>query len=253
MEARFNITASIVVYKEQVATLQKAVRSFLESPFAEKLFIIDNSHMNVLESEFDHPNIEYIFVGKNIGFASGHNTVLKRLSDENSDFHLILNPDVEFDPAIFEALISELQKGENLSMIAPKILFPDQSLQYTARRFPKLSELFYRFLKISNAFTQKQEYRDSDFTTSFDPDFVHGSFMLFKTEYFLELKGFDERYFMYMEDVDICRRIDGLGKKKRYFPAVTIQHEFRKGSSKQMKLFLFHLSSVIKYYKKWGL
>lgn len=253
MVARSNITASIVVYKEQIATLQKAVHSFIKSPFAEKLFIIDNSPTNVLENELNHPNVEYIFTGKNIGFASGHNAILGRLSNKNSDFHLILNPDVVFDPTIFEALISELQKDTNLSMISPKILFPDQSLQFTARRFPKLSELFYRFLKISNTFTQNQEYRDSGFTTSFDPDFVHGSFMLFKTEDFRELKGFDERYFMYMEDVDICRRIDVLGKKKRYFPEVSIQHEHRKGSSKQMKLFFIHLSSVIKYYKKWGL
>ena len=69
----------------------------------------------------------------------------------------------------------------------------------------------------------------------------------------LELSGFDERFFMYMEDVDICRRIDQHGKRKMYYPKVSIQHEFRKGSSKNLKLFFVHVSSAIKYYKKWGL
>ena len=67
-----------------------------------------------------------------------------------------------------------------------------------------------------------------------------------------ELKGFDERYFMYMEDVDICRKIDLSGKRKLYFPATEIIHSHRKGSSKELRLFCIHISSIIKYFMKWG-
>jgi GT2 family glycosyltransferase len=87
---------------------------------------------------------------------------------------------------------------------------------------------------------------------SFYPDFIHGCFMLFKTQEYIDLKGFDERYFLYMEDADMCKKIDRIGKKKFYFPEVKIIHQHQKGSSKNIKLFFYHLSSAIKYFLKWG-
>ena len=66
------------------------------------------------------------------------------------------------------------------------------------------------------------------------------------------MNGFDNRFFMYMEDVDICRRIDQLGKKKLFYPKVEIIHTHRKDSSKSIKLFIIHISSIIKYFMKWG-
>ena len=253
MSAQSNITASIVIYQEDISVLQKAINSFVESSLAKKLFLIDNSPSNKIQDYINHPKIEYIFSGKNLGFGKGHNRSLEFLENSTSDFHLILNPDVVFNPEILVELTSALEKDAQLSMIAPKVLSPDESLQFTARRFPKFREYLLRFFKVSTKLTRSQEYRDTDLDSSFNPDFIHGNFMLFKTQDFLELKGFDERFFMYMEDVDICRRIDKLGKKKMYFPAVSIQHEFRKGSSKKLTLFFIHFSSIIKYYKKWGL
>jgi len=253
MNIESNITASIVIYKEDISVLQKAIDSFLESPLSKKLFLIDNSPNQNIQSHISNAKIEYLYSGENLGFGKGHNQSLQWLQNEESGFHLILNPDVVFNPDILVQLTSELNKDAQLSMIAPKTMFPDNSLQYTARKFPRFRELVFRFLNISNGLTTSQEYRDQDLNTFFYPDFVHGSFMLFKTKDLLALKGFDERFFMYMEDVDICRRIDVLGKKKMYFPSVSITHELRKGSGKNMKLFFIHMSSMIKYYKKWGL
>ena len=100
---------------------------------------------------------------------------------------------------------------------------------------------------------EKHSYNKNDnLLFSFFPDFVQGSFMLFKTKDLIDLKGFDQRYFMYMEDVDICRRIDLSGKKKLYFPKVEVTHTHRKGSSKKIRLFFIHMSSIIKYFMKWG-
>jgi len=76
--------------------------------------------------------------------------------------------------------------------------------------------------------------------------------MLFKTVDFKSLGGFDERYFLYMEDADICRKINKTEKKILYFPNVEIMHQHQKGSSKSVKLFIYHLSSAIKYFLKWN-
>ncbi len=252
MLAEKHITASIVVYKNDPIELQKIIDTFLEYPSSRTIYIIDNSPTAFLKEKIYADRMIYIFSGSNLGFGKGHNTIIDRIKQQ-SDYHLILNPDISFRSKILEKLIIQLQKDTQLSMIAPKACYPSGELQYTARKFPTILELLCRFLNLFKTYTEKKEYRDQGILTPFFPDFVQGCFMLFKTVDFLDLKGFDERYFMYMEDVDICKKIDVSGKRKLYFPATEIIHIHRKGSSKELRLFFIHISSIIKYFMKWGL
>ncbi len=251
MQEEKHITASIVVYKENLKVLENAIDSFLGSPLSKKLYIIDNSPSNEFKNKIQNDSVEYIYSNKNIGFGKGHNSILHKLTSENK-YHLILNPDVRFHPEILEKLVLKMESNESFSMIAPRVLNSNNELLYTARRYPSLFELIFRFLGIFKKFTIRGEYKNQNHKQSFSPDFVQGSFMLFKTEDLLRLEGFDERYFMYMEDVDICRKIDLSGKRKLYFPATEIIHTHRKGSSKEFRLFFIHISSIIKYFIKWG-
>jgi GT2 family glycosyltransferase len=244
------ITASIVLFKENLETIRKTVDSFLKTPLEKKLYLIDNSPFNDLESHFKHLEIEYIYVGNNIGFGKAHNLVLDKI---NSDFHLILNPDVEFLSNVIPNLIKVLLNESNVSFITPKVLYPNEEIQFVCRKHPTFFDLINRKLKISKNNIRKNEYQDQDLEKPFYPDFIHGCFMLFKTEDFKRLKGFDERYFLYMEDADICRKIDDIGKKKLFYPEIEITHQHQKGSSKSIKLFFYHLSSAFKYFLKWGI
>ncbi len=251
MQEEKHITASIVVYKENLKVLENAIDSFLGSPLSKKLYIIDNSPSNEFKNKIQNDSVEYIYSNKNVGFGKGHNSILHKLTSENK-YHLILNPDVRFHPEILEKLVLKMESNESFSMIAPRVLNSNNELLHTARRYPSLFELIFRFLGIFKKFTIRGEYKNQNHKQSFSPDFVQGSFMLFKTEDLLRLEGFDERYFMYMEDVDICRKIDLSGKRKLYFPATEIIHTHRKGSSKEFRLFFIHISSIIKYFMKWG-
>ena len=251
MQEEKHITASIVVYKENLKVLENAIDSFLGSPLSKKLYIIDNSPSNEFKNKIQNDSVEYIYSNKNVGFGKGHNSILHKLTSENK-YHLILNPDVRFHPEILEKLVLKMESNESFSMIAPRVLNSNNELLHTARRYPSLFELIFRFLGIFKKFTIRGEYKNQNYKQSFSPDFVQGSFMLFKTEDLLRLEGFDERYFMYMEDVDICRKIDLSGKRKLYFPATEIIHTHRKGSSKEFRLFFIHISSIIKYFIKWG-
>ena len=243
------ITASIVLFNENLETLKKTVDSFLSTPLDKKLFIIDNSPHNILEKHFLHPEIEYLFVGKNIGFGKAHNLVLDKLK---SKYHLILNPDVVFSSDVIDFLIKELKKSSNVSFITPKVVYPDKKIQYVCRKNPTFFDLINRKLHISEDQIKKNEYQNQDLEKPFYPEFIHGCFMLFKTSDLKTIHGFDERYFLYMEDADMCRKIDKIGKKILYCPNVEIVHQHQKGSAKSMKLFLFHLSSAFKYFLKWG-
>ena len=243
------ITASIVLFNENLETLKKTVDSFLKTPLKKKLYLIDNSPNNQLEKHFKDSEIAYVFVGNNIGFGKGHNLVLDKIK---SDFHLILNPDVSFSTAVIPALIEELKKQRQVSFITPKVLYPNKELQFVCREHPTFLDLINRKLKVSRKQLENNEYRNQDLEKSFYPAFIHGCFMLFKTTDFKQLQGFDERYFLYMEDADLCRKIQKTNKKILYFPNVEIIHQHQKGSSKSIKLFLYHLSSAFKYFIKWG-
>ena len=247
----FQITVAIVVYEENFNILKKTVDCFLSLPFQKRLFLIDNSSTNILENKFNHPEIEYIFSGKNLGFGKAHNKVIDSIRNK-SRYHLILNPDVTFLPKVITDLIDEINKHNDIAMIGPKVVFPNGEHQYSCRRYPTVLDLLARVLKFPKKVIERGEYKDFDLSKSFYPDFLQGCFQLFRTEDFIEIGGFDERYFLYMEDVDICRKIDQSGKKKYYYPNVQIKHELRKGSSNNIQLFFMHLNSSIKYFKKWG-
>jgi len=244
------ITASIVLFNENLETLKKTVDSFLKTPLEKKLYLVDNSPISTLEAHFKHSEIEYIFVGNNIGFGKAHNLVLNKIS---SDFHLILNPDVVFLADVIPNLIKEIKSNSEVSFITPKVVYPNKDKQFVCRKHPTFFDLINRKLNISKSKISKNEYQDQDLEKPFYPDFIHGCFMLFKTEDFKRLKGFDERYFLYMEDADMCRKIDNLGKKKLFYPKIEITHQHQKGSSKSIKLFFYHLSSAFKYFLKWGI
>ena len=253
---KLDITASIVLYNEDLNELTKTVNCFLKGPLKKKLFLIDNTPTKKFKNSFINDNIEYIGVGKNIGFGAGHNLIIDKVANLSKN-HLILNPDVNFNKNLISNLIIKLNESKEIAMIAPKVLFPEGRYQSSCRRYPSVSELLARRFSCLKPFFKKNiaigKYKDKDLTIPFFADYLTGCFQLYKTRDFVDLGGFDERYFLYMEDVDICRKIDDSGKKKLYYPKEEIIHVLKQGSSKDLKLFFRHTNSAIKYFLKWGL
>jgi GT2 family glycosyltransferase len=225
------------------------------SSLKKKFFLIDNRPNKQFKDVFNQKEVECIAVGKNIGFGAGHNIIIDKIKN-SSKFHLILNPDVSFKKDVIANLISQLENDTTIAMIAPKVLFPNKTHQYSCRRYPSAAELLTRrfaYLKpVFKATTFKGTYRDKNLKEPFYAEYITGCFHLYKTADFVALQGFDKRYFLYMEDVDICKKIDALGKKKLYYPKEEIIHVLKQGSSKNIHLFFRHTSSAIKYFLIWG-
>ena len=148
--------------------------------------------------------------------------------------------------------LEALKNPDDDNFITPKVVYPNNEFQFICRKHPTFFDLINRKLRLSKKEIYKNEYRNQNLEKPFYPEFIHGCFMFFKTTDFKALNGFDTRYFLYLEDADICRKIDKVGKKILYFPSVQITHQYQKGSSKSIKLFFYHLSSAIKYFLKWG-
>lgn len=252
----FDISCSIVLFHNPVEEVRKVVECFLRCTKKIKLYLVDNSGEDSFRYQFLSPDIEYIFTGKNIGFGAAHNLAIKK-SIGKSRYHLILNPDVEFNTSILDELFNFMEYNKSVGSVMPKVLYRNGDLQYLCKRLPSPADLFLRRffpapLKfILNKYLDRYELRDMDYEATMDVPNLSGCFMFVRTQVFSSVGLFDEQFFLYMEDTDLCRRINKYYRTV-YYPRVSIIHGYSKASYKTLKLTKRHLISSIKYFNKWG-
>ena len=248
-----DLSIAIVAYndeedvKKAVESIERCTPSFVEK----KIYIIDNSteENNLSKSFLKYDDVEYVKTPSNIGFGAGHNYIIPSLS---SKYHAIVNPDIILESDAFSALI-EFMDENGCGMAVPKMTDEEGNLLSVYRRELTVFDMFIRmFLK--GGFKKRRLYhtmQDMDFSKPFKVPFAQGSFLVIRTDLFKELKGFDEQFFLYMEDADLCKRVHEKAELL-YCPAATVIHKWEKGSHKSKALFKLHVSSMIKYFKKWG-
>lgn len=246
-----DISIAIVAFNNE-KDVRNAVCSIIEhtaKTITKKIYIIDNSTQPNHLKELQNEEVIYIRTEKNIGFGAGHNLILSKL---DSTYHAIVNPDIVLKEDSLKILMEFLQ-NQKADMAVPKILDEDGTLQKSYRREITVGDMFLRRLPFSFAKKRQAQHtmQDMDYSRPFPVPFAHGCFYLIRTEVFKELKGFDARYFLYMEDADLCKRVNernGLF----YCPDTAVIHKWDRGSSKSRKLLWIHLRSMIAYFRKWG-
>ncbi|MEX0313791.1 MAG: galactosyltransferase-related protein [Allomuricauda sp.] len=225
-------------------------------PISKRLYVIDNSRDLSLKELFTgHDEIHYLWTGENLGFGKGHNLILDKL-ESSSKFHIILNPDISFQSDAVMELMNYAKDKEEIGIVAPLVEFPNGQIQYSFRRNPKPFDLIIRrvpFLKqIFKRRYQYSHYLYKDLSKPFLVDSVMGCFQMFRTSVFKSINGFDDRYFMYMEDIDICRKVYENDFEVVIYPHVKIIHHLEQGSATSFKLFKIHVQSAFRYFKKWS-
>jgi GT2 family glycosyltransferase len=254
-----NINVSIVLFKNDQDLVKKAIYSCVNSVLINRIYLIDNSPTDMLSclATLDS-KIEYIFNNANLGFGKAHNIALKRSIEENIPYHLVLNPDVYFEGGVLEELYNFMESDPDVGLVMPKVLYPDGTLQYLCKLLPTPLDLFGRrflnfgpFKKIVEKRNEIYELRFTGYDKIMEVPYLSGCFMFIRTEVLKKVGLFDERFFMYLEDTDLSRRIHRVAKTV-YYPYVYIYHEYGKGSYKSLKLLYYHIKSAIKYFNKYG-
>lgn len=252
----YQISASIVVYKNDPAEVVAAVRSVLSTALHVRCTVVDNSPTPNLRPSVIDNGAEYVHMVRNAGFGSGHNTALRQ-DIERSEYHLVLNPDVSFEPEIPLALYQFMNDHPTVGLVMPRILYPDGNNQRLCKKLPTPLDLIgRRFMgNIGRSFLSKRlrsyEMLDVDLEVTREIPCLSGCFMFMRSAALREVGYFDERYFMYMEDVDLCRRI-GEHYRTVFYPDVVVTHGYAKGSYRDPTLLRYHLRSAFKYFMKWG-
>jgi len=255
MSEMYDLSVSIVTFnnsKEIGAAIDSLVSS-IGNDLSYKLFVIDNNSSDNTSEEVQKRRmdgrINLISLEKNVGFGSGHNVVLELL---NSKYHLIMNPDILVKGNAISRIVDFLEKNDDVGLVSPNIVNPDGSIQYSCKRDPTILDLLIRLL-LPNCCRKRQErymMKDHDHSKVFDAPIVSGCFMFLRTELLKRVNGFDERFFLYFEDTDLCKRI-GQHSRIVYFPYATVSHEWKRESRRKLKLLITMMSSAIKYAIKW--
>jgi GT2 family glycosyltransferase len=227
------ITSSIVLYhtpKPEIAALLNCI----EKSYIDIVYIIDNSsndYFRCLEKQSN--KIRYIY-NKNSGYGASHNIALREALDGGAEFHLVLNPDIRFTPETIPALMAYMRAHDDVAYMLPKVTYPDGSLQYLCKLLPTPFDLFFRrFIpntKLTRKLNDNYVLRNSGYNQIINTPCLSGCFMFLRASAIKEHNlFFDERFFMYCEDVDFIRRLHRAAKTI-YYPEVSIIHAHTKES-----------------------
>lgn len=249
-----SISACIVSYNGAEEVI-RAAKSLLEhTKDAEfTLYLVDNASPDGTGKVLaEHPwpqNVQVICLEQNIGFGKGHNTVLPLLK---SDVHFILNPDILVDSEVLCQIADWMQQHPKAAMATPRLLFPDGQVQVLPKRKPTVLGLAARQgIPGLKKFGDHYAMLDEDLTKPIQIQFCTGSFCAVRTDVFKKIGGFDEKYFMYVEDADITQKALQEGEVW-YLPQYHAYHEWHRAPQKSLKPFFQQLKSMGRYFKKWG-
>ncbi|OJG65406.1 glycosyl transferase, group 2 family protein [Enterococcus moraviensis] len=192
---------------------------------------------------------------ENKGFGYGHNQVLKKI---DTRYAVIFNPDVLLTKATLDEMIRRMQENDQLAAVCPKVLNTDGSTQYLVRQKLDVFDYMLRFVpfkSVKKLFDKRLSYYECRDLPDDQTSYIKmgsGCFMVIDVDKFKEIDGFDERFFMYFEDNDLCLSFGKAGYKILYTPFETVTHLYEKGAHKNKQLFKIFLQSMVKFFNKWG-
>lgn len=195
----------------------------------ERLTLPDDSRIQVVENS------------QRKGFGANHNAAFSKCQ---CAFFCVLNPDIELSSNPFPELLSAFDMQE-AAMVAPLVVSPKGFVEDSIRYFPRPLAIWSKFL-----FGSEGRYSTVLGQENFCPEWCAGMFMLFRSDSFGRLDGFDEGYFLYYEDVDICVRIWKLGMSVVACPKVSVVHDARRDSRRSLRHLRWHIASMMRFFAK---
>ncbi len=250
------VSGCIVTYNN-MRTIEKTVATLLDNTKGVDftLYIQDNDSTDgtpdfLMKRFSEDPRVIVTKRGVNDGFSAGQNSVLPLIE---SDYHVVINPDIEIRSDVITSMASFLDENEDIGLLSPRICFPDGKDQILGKRNPTLPYLAASRLRNDaspSKLLRSYAMLDCDLSVPCDIENATGCFMMIRTEIFREIGGFDSHYFMYFEDCDITRTVR-KNHRAVYFPDAIVYHVWGRESKKNLRLMIVQIRSMLYYFKKW--
>lgn len=214
------IVSVIIVTHNSASHIKVCLESLLNKlPKDSETIVVDNDSSDDTVSIIkEFKSVKLIESKENLGFGKGVNQAAKNASGE---YFFIQNPDTKITDNAIEKLL-EFARDKEFGIIAPQLIKPEGGIQESVTNLPTIWNAIKEFyLGIKHSYSQYVPDTDE----AIEVECVYGAVMLIKKSIFEKLRGFDEKYFMYFEDLDLCRRIKEMGQKIYYLPFIKIYHE----------------------------
>lgn len=265
------LNISIVLYRpaweQEVLPL---VEELLRVKNLRKIYLLDNTESSYspkdgltaqavlqqrgLTAQAVSRKLRYMAMPENMGYGRAHNIALRESAYYRTDLHLVMNSDIRVKAEDIDAMHDWMLMHPEVGQLMPKVLNPDGTQQYLAKRLPAPIDVFgRRFLPAWMIARRNRRYelRDMDLEKPVNAPYLSGCFMLLRTKAAVEAGLFDERYFMYPEDMDLTRTIH-RNYLTLYYPAWTIVHAHARSSYKDKHMLRVHIRNMCLYFNKWG-
>jgi len=227
-----------------------------------EIIVVDNNSEDGIEEMLSEnfPEIKFIQTGNNLGFAAGNNAGIKHTKGR---YVMTLNPDVTVLNGSIKKMHEFMEANSNVGIVGPKLINPDGSFQISCRTFQTPKYILYRrtplgMLPFAKRQLDKHLMLDFDHLSNKEVDWFLGACMLIRKEVLEKVGLFDERFFMYLEDMDLCRRVWMNNYKVYYLSGAEMVHLFERASANDNwnflrlnKLTRIHMASGIKYFAKY--
>jgi len=260
------LNISIVLYNPDWTQVKNLCEELLRAKCVRKVYLVDNSAIGQEgevaqwrsgneDEQTQWEKVKYIWnEGKNLGYGRAHNVAIRQSVRWKTPYHLVMNADVWIKAEDLDVLHLFMKKNSQVGSLMPKVVYPNGELQYVCKMLPTPLDVFgRRFLPawLMRRRNARYELRSTGYDRPMNVPYLSGCFMLLRTEAVLKARLFDERYFMYPEDIDLTRTIhrDYL---TLYYPGVTIVHDHTQASYHNWHMTWVHIKEMCKYFNKWG-
>jgi GT2 family glycosyltransferase len=259
-----DISIIIVNYKSKGLTLSclKSIKEADWGGLSHEIIVVDNNSHEYLGDilSWQYPDVSYIQAGSNLGMGGGNNLGIAKAKGK---YIVVMNPDTLAISNVFKKLFDYMEANQAVGVVGPKQFNPDKSVQDSCFRWHSLLTPLYRRTFLGSMFGQKDLKHflmtDFDKKTIREVDWLLGSFLFMRSSALRQVGGFDDRFFLYFEDTDLCRRFHKAGYKVVFNPEASIIHNHNRASAKTPWYKFFtnkttrtHVVSWIKYLLKWN-
>ena len=213
----------------------------------------NSSDGSVWHLKAKYPEVKFIINDNNFGFGKAVN---QGVAQAGGEYLWLLNSDCELTADILPEMVDVLNRLKDAALVTPKTMDQDDNFHANCRRFPTHTNLIFSrgslLSRLAFMRGQSENYTMPDYAKVTRVESVAGTAMLMRKSDFEEVGGFDERFFMYMEDVDLCLRFSKRGKYCYYIPQVSLRHVFQGSSPKSpVSRIVYHHRSMLEYFLKW--
>jgi N-acetylglucosaminyl-diphospho-decaprenol L-rhamnosyltransferase len=245
-------TAIVVVNFESGSLLARGVAS-LEGEGPAELVVVDNGSTDgsVRELRQRYPGVAVVDPGRNLGYGAAAN---RGVAATGSELILVCNPDLSVKSGALPEMVKVLDSDPTVAVVGPLIRTPEGERYPSARQFPSMIDAAGHAMlgqfSAQNPFTRAYQHADLalEIDTVTPVDWVSGACFLVRRTAFEQVGGFDEQYFMYLEEVDLCWRLGKAGWKVVYAPAAVVTHQQGASTNRHpYRMILEHHRSLLRF------